>query len=158
MIPALIAAMVVVLGPIQADADRPETRTVIRVEREFGPVPNPCTGEGTMLQVTFDMQIHALPSIDSFDSGDFTHANLKFTGQIVGVDDGYATKWKPFASQVINHRDDHYVETMSENVMFSGDDGGKYRVRRPFKLVSTGGEVKVSFEANDAVCIQQPRG
>ena len=158
IIPTLLAATLVVLGASPALADKPETRAVIPFEFEFGPVENPCTGQETMLKVMFEQDLHALPSIESFDSGDFTHANYTITGQAVGVDDGYATEWKPFARGVINQDGDHYVGSAAENVMFYGDDGGKYRVRRPFKLVVTRGEVKVSSEADDAVCVRQPAG
>ena len=125
IVPTLLASTLAVLGASPATASKPETRTVIPVEFEFGPVENPCTGQTTTLQVTFDYEIHALPSIESFFAGDFTHANIKYTGQIVGVDDGYATKWKPFSSEIINQKGDHYVVSQSENVMFYGDDGGK---------------------------------
>ncbi len=158
IIPTLLAATLVVLGASPAIADKPETRAVIPFEFEFGPVENPCTGQETMLKVMFEQDLHALPSIESFFSGDYSHANWKLTGHFVGVDDGYATEWKPFASGVVNQTGDHYVQSGAENVMFYGDDGGKYRVRRPFKLVVTHGEVKVSMELNDVVCIVQPAG
>ena len=157
-IPMLLAGMLVLLGASPAVADKPETRTVIHLEFEVGPVENPCTGEETMLQVMFDHELHALPSIESYFNGDYTHANWKITGQAVGVDDGYATEWKPFARGAANQKGDHFVGIGAENVMFYGDDGGKYRVRRPFRLVVIGGEVKVSFEANDVVCVRQPTG
>ena len=93
IIPMLLAVILAALAASPAAADRPdqpETRTVLDFEFEVGPVYNPCTDQETMVLITIEYRVHALPSIQSFWEGDFTHMNSNVTGQAVGHD-GYAT-------------------------------------------------------------------
>lgn len=151
-----LMALAVALVPLSAAADKPETRAVIPLQFEVGPVMNPCTNEETRLLITVEFTLHALPSVDSFFEGNFKHANTDVTGQVVGLDDGYATAWRHFESQVINQNDGHFVQAESENLMFYGEDGGKYKVRIRSKLVLVDGEVKVSSVLDEAFCVRQP--
>lgn len=156
IIPALLALMLAALATAPATAGESETRIVIPFSFTFGPVFNPCTETFTDLQVTGEWDLHALPSIESFIAGEFKHANVKLTGEAVGLDDGYATAWKPFQTTVINQGADHYVEAKAENLMFDGNDGGKYRVHTTLRLVVVDGEAKVESDLTEAFCVQQP--
>ena len=131
---------------------------MIPFEFEFGPVENPCTGQETMLKVMFEQDLHALPSIESFDSGDFTTLTTRSPAKLWEWMTGMRQSWKRFARGVINANGDHYVGSAAENVMFYRRRWRRVSVRRPFKLVVTRGEVKVSSETNDAVCVRQPAG
>ena len=156
IIPTVLALMLVALATAPAAASKPETRTVIPLTEVFGPVFNPCTETLEYVEIAGEWHVHALPSIEGFFTGDFKHMNSKFVGQVAGVDDGYATKWKNFNMEVMNQKADRYFRAYVENLMFYGDDGGKYRVNSKTKLVVVDGEVKVDSQLINAVCVQHP--
>lgn len=50
----------------------------------------------------------------------------------------------------------HIVVTEVENIMQTGDDGGKYEVSFRFHVTVVDGELKTLTDHFDATCIRQP--
>ena len=154
----ILALTLVGLLIVPAAAAVEDTRTVIPVE-EFITQWNPCTEEPTQVHLIAELDIHALPSIAAFFTGEDEHATLKWRGEAIG-DDGYAMPWRNYATAVINGGVDDGVFVVSEvdNLLFSGADGGKYRLTLRFHVTEVGGVVEVISAADDAVCVVEPRG
>lgn len=157
LIPAVVAMVLVTLlgGPATADGDA--AREVIPVE--YAVVQwNPCTEAISEVYVTADLDIRALPSVEAFFAGEDEHATLKWSGEGIG-DDGYTMPWRHFATLTINGGFDGrpLVIAETDNLMFTGPDGGKYRVSYRFHLTEVGGVQKAVFETGDAFCVVGPK-
>jgi hypothetical protein len=125
-----------------------------------GEDPNPCTGETALTHFVGRLDIQALPSIEAFFNGAATHSTLKWAGQFTS-DDGYSTQDNHYATLVINDQlvdPPHVVFSDVGNIMFSGSDGGKFKISSRFHLTIVDGEVKTEIDRSDARCIRQPRG
>lgn len=153
----IMSMLLVLVAP--AAADKPETRLVEEFDVLVEVPGNPCLGTSVVqLRVFGEYELHALPSIDSFFSGDFTHATWKTTAAAEG-DDGYSAPRRHYFTRVINQRDGtgpDEVVTEVRNLMFSGPDGGKYRVHELIHSTTVDGEIRSSVEVIGNRCIQQP--
>jgi hypothetical protein len=119
---------------------------------------NPCTEEWVTTDYVGRVDIHALPSIEALFSGDWTHLTLKFIGQFVGSD-GYETQekhWGTWVYYVPEGDPPHVVVNEEENIVYSSDDGGKYKVSIRFHITVVDGELKTEMDRFDARCIQYP--
>ncbi len=158
---ALLATMVVTLLVAMlgapATADPVDKTGVIPLDYSFQ-AWNPCTEEFSLTQVTGEIEVRSLPSIEAFYDDEWTHLTLKWVGQFVSAD-GYSTPWKHYATQVANVQEGdppHLVINEVDNIVFSSDDGGKYKVSSRFHVTVVDGEPKTFSDVFDARCIRQP--
>lgn len=154
---ALATALVGLLAA-PAIAAKPDTNGVIPLDYTIEGAWNPCTEASTDQHLIGELQIFALPSIDSFFDDTFEHATLKWVGQVEG-DDGYSMPWRHFATSAINIKDGknpHVVISETDNLMFTGADGGKFRVKLRFHVTDVGGDLKAFTDVFDATCIRHP--
>lgn len=160
---ALLATMVVTLLVAMLGAPataHPADKTdVIPLDYSFA-AWNPCTEEESLTHFTGELQVRAVPSIEAFYTDEWTHLTLKWVGQFI-ADDGYSTAWKHYATQVVNVQEGdlppHLVINEVDHILFSGDDGGKYKVSSRFHITEVDGEAKAFADVFEAKCIRQPR-
>lgn len=156
-ISALLVTLVVGLVSAPATADPLHKTTVIPLDYAFE-TWNPCTEVDRPIHFTGELQVMAVPSIEAFFEDTWTHLTLKWTGEFV-AEDAYSTAYQHYATQVLNASSDdppHVAITETTNIVFNGDDGGKYKVKGLFHVTVVEGGVKTLTDNFDARCIQMP--
>lgn len=156
--PLALAMILVGLLGSPAIADKPDTRAIIPFEDTIEDVWNPCTEEFTEQHLKGEWHIFALPTAESFFDDTFEHATLKWVGQVDGSD-GYSMPWRHYATATINATDGdhpHVVFSETDNLMFTGTDGGKFRTKIRFHVTDIAGDLKAFADIFDTVCIRQP--
>lgn len=158
LIPVALVMLLVGLLASPAVADKPSTSATIPLDYTIEDVWNPCTEELTEQHLTGELRIFALPTAESFFDNTFEHATLRWVGQIEGAD-GYSMSWRHYATATINPSEGqhpHVVISETNNLMFTGTDGGKFRIKVRFHVTEIDGDLKTFTDVFDTTCIRQP--
>lgn len=153
-IAAALATVLVMTASVPAAADPAGKSDVMPFDYEFTAF-NPCTGQDTTVHFIGAMYIQAVPSIEAFYTEEWTHLTLKWVGGFE-TQDGYSTRPGHFATQAANAGEDHIAVTETDNIMFNGDDGGKYKVSTRLHVTIAGGELRTFTDTFDSACIRYP--
>ena len=159
---AVCIAVLAGMLAVPAMAAQPERRIVEQLDVYSGPHWNPCTDEMVMVHVTGELTIHAVPSVEAFFAGDFTHATFEIVAES-SHDGGYSEPRRHFFIEVRNGDSgasglpgEPRVHQVLANHMFSSNDGGKYSVHTMLHMTVVGSEVKTSIGFENARCLQYP--